>query len=66
VAVAALAGCLLNAGDIVVPIVAGGIVGVFVDSLAGATLEGWTLWIDNDLVNGPGTAAGAAVAMLLR
>lgn len=44
---------------------ASGVLGMMVDSLLGASVEGRRAWIDNDIVNLGGTLAGATCAWLL-
>jgi uncharacterized protein (TIGR00297 family) len=65
VAVAGLAAGLFGATAPVGPILAGGMVGMAVDSLAGATIEGRAPLVRNDAVNWLGTAAGAVSALVL-
>ena len=48
-----------------VAIVVAGIVGMLVDSLLGATVQGKVRWRDNDAVNLAATLTGAACAVLL-
>jgi uncharacterized membrane protein len=42
-----------------------GVVGMLVDSLLGATVQGRVRWMDNDAVNLAATLTGAACAGLL-
>jgi len=46
-------------------IATGGIVGMLLDSLLGATVQGKVRWMDNDAVNLAATLAGAACAGLI-
>ena len=46
-------------------IATGGIVGMLLDSLLGATVQGKVRWMDNDTVNLAATLAGAACAGLI-
>lgn len=47
---------------VAVAVGAGGVFGMLLDSLLGATLQGLRAWLDNDLVNLAATASGALVA----
>jgi uncharacterized protein (TIGR00297 family) len=50
----------------IAPIVAAaGIIGMLLDSMLGATLQGAVRWFDNDVVNLAATLGGAAAALLL-
>jgi uncharacterized membrane protein len=42
-----------------------GVIGMVVDSLLGATVQGKVRWFDNDVVNLAATLTGAAVAGLI-
>jgi uncharacterized membrane protein len=42
-----------------------GVVGMLLDSLLGATIQGKVRWVDNDAVNLAATLAGAACAGLI-
>jgi len=48
-----------------VAIVVAGIVGMLVDSMLGATVQGKVRWMDNDAVNLAATLSGAACAALI-
>lgn len=48
-----------------VAIAVAGVVGMLVDSLLGATVQGKTRWMDNDAVNLAATLSGAACAALI-
>jgi uncharacterized protein (TIGR00297 family) len=71
-AIAACAGSAVIAGSSslwlttpLVPVWAGGIVGMALDSLLGATVEGRWRWMTNDTVNLLATMSGAACAAVL-
>jgi uncharacterized protein (TIGR00297 family) len=49
----------------VLVIATGGVVGMLLDSLLGATVQGKVRWMDNDAVNLSATLAGAACAGLI-
>jgi len=49
----------------VLVIATGGVVGMLLDSLLGATVQGKVRWMDNDAVNLAATLAGAACAGLI-
>jgi uncharacterized protein (TIGR00297 family) len=49
-----------------VAIAAAGIIGMLLDSLLGATVQGKVAWMDNDAVNLAATLSGAACAGLIR
>jgi len=71
--VAGLAGLLPRAGGpglahpgwFVVVVAVAGVVGMLVDSLLGATVQGKVRWMDNDTVNLAATLTGAACAALV-
>lgn len=54
------------AGGLVVIVAAAGVVGMLVDSLLGATVQGKVRWMDNDAVNLAATATAAVCAGLAR
>lgn len=64
-AIGALAALLFADPAWLVPVAAGGIGGMIVDSLLGATLEGRRPWLGNDVVNWAGTCSGALLALIL-
>lgn len=56
--------CVLGQRDAVAIAVAG-VVGMLVDSMLGATVQGKVRWMDNDAVNLAATLSGAACAALI-
>lgn len=62
---AALAALLFAEPGWIAPVAAGGLGGMSVDSLLGATLEGRRPWFGNDAVNWAGTCSGALLAIIL-
>jgi uncharacterized membrane protein len=48
-----------------VAIAVAGVVGMLVDSMLGATVQGKVRWMDNDAVNLAATLSGAACAALI-
>ena len=60
-AIAALSSLLGQPG---IAIAVAGVLGMFVDSLLGASVQGTVRWLDNDAVNLAATASGAGLALL--
>jgi len=56
---------LLLVGRGALTIAAAGVLGMLLDSLLGATVQGKVRWMDNDAVNLAATLAGAVCAGLL-
>lgn len=61
--IAALSYLLGQRGALAIAV--GGVVGMLVDSLLGATVQGKVRWMDNDAVNLAATLSGAACAALI-
>src|SRR5712664_4422193 len=56
---------LTHPGWFAASVAAAGIIGMFIDSVLGATVQGAVKWLDNDAVNLAATLSGAACAGLV-